>query len=294
MTQKQPTLYIVATPIGTLSDLSPRAREILSKSGFIACEDTRHTKELLMALGLQHGPLVSLHEHNERNKSESLILRLKESPEQNAALVSDAGTPAISDPGAVFVDACHAAGIKVESIPGPSSLVAAAAASGFLRPRILFSGFLPRSENDQLREFKLWTYSAPCVAVCFESPNRVLQSLKHAADFFPADSIRVCVSREISKKFEQHIRGTIADVLREISDTSALKGECVLCFDLPETLHAGPEATSLSQDEVVRLAINILDKDPNARVRDVTKKLAEEHGFSAKELYNSVIGLRNA
>ena len=292
MKSSEPTLFIVATPIGTLSDLSPRAREVLSSAGFIACEDTRHTKELFMALGLSHGPLVSLHEHNERHKSAELAERLRSSPEQTAALVSDAGTPAISDPGAIFVEECHNAGIRIESIPGPSSLVAAAAASGFLRPRLVFSGFLSRSENDHKAEFKVWTYSAPCVAVCFESPHRVMQTLKHAQQFFTTD-VRVCVSREISKKFEEHIRGTLAEAIGKLSEKDTLRGEYVLCFDLPESIKMTPASLNLSLDEVTNIALDSLKQDPSAKVRDVTKSLAELHGISAKELYNAVIGLRN-
>lgn len=287
----EPTLYIVATPIGTLADLSPRAREILSSAGFIACEDTRHTNELFMALALPHGPLISLHEHNERQKSGELAERLKSGPQQTAALVSDAGTPAISDPGAVFVDECHRAGIRVESVPGPSSLAAAAAASGFLRPRIVFSGFLSRSETDHKSEFKIWSYSAPCVAVCFESPHRVMQTLKHAGDFFPRE-VRVCISREISKKFEEHIRGPISEVLEKLSGRENIKGECVMCFDLPETLGKSPDTQTLSHDDIVRIAIETLDNDPSAKVREVTKALAEQYGTGAKELYNAVVGLR--
>lgn len=291
MKTTEPTLYIVATPIGTLSDLSPRAREILSSAGFIACEDTRHTKELFMALGLPHGPLISLHEHNERNKSGDLVERLMNSTQKTAALVSDAGTPAISDPGAVFVDACHTANVRVESVPGPSSLVAAAAASGFLRPRLVFSGFLSRSENDRKAEFKTWSYSAPCVAVCFESPHRVLQTLNHAAEFFPS-AVCVCVSREISKKFEEHVRGTLSEVIGKIAQKDTLRGECVICFDLPESLKESPAAQNLSLEDLVKTAVEILDSDPAVRVREVTRNLAEQHGLSAKELYNAVIGFR--
>ncbi|MFZ9521794.1 MAG: 16S rRNA (cytidine(1402)-2'-O)-methyltransferase [Silvanigrellaceae bacterium] len=291
MTDKLPTLYIVATPIGTLADLSQRARDILSQVDFIACEDTRRTKELFLALDLRHGSLVSLHEHNERGKSESLVQRLKDSPNCKAALVSDAGTPAISDPGALFVNACHDANIKVETVPGPSSLVAGIAASGFLRPRIVFSGFLSRSTSEQTQEFRRWSVMAPCIAVCFESPNRVLATLKTAGESFPPD-VMVCVSREISKKFEQHIRGNIADVVEQISKAEHFRGECVICFDLPEHLQSQQSVVRVSLEAAIVQIVEQLENDPDLRVKELTRKWAAEHNLNAKDLYNAVIESR--
>lgn len=289
----QPTLYIVATPIGTLADFSPRARDTLEKVDFIACEDTRRTKELLAALQLRHGPLVSLHEHNERVKSDDLVERLLKGEKKTAALVSDAGTPAISDPGALMVDACHAAGIRVESIPGPSSMVAAVAASGFLRPRVMFSGFLSRNANDQQTEFQLWRQASPCVAVCFESPNRVLATLKNMQEVFPG-SVVVSVSREISKKFEEHIRGPLEDVIQNINARESLKGECVICVDVGADLKNQPLKEKLTFAQVTELVHDELNEHPELRVKDVCKKFAEQHGLNTKELYNAVIGNRRS
>lgn len=289
----RPTLYIVATPIGTLADCSSRAREILSAADFIACEDTRRTKELLSALGLQHGPLISLHEHNERNKTAELVERLTSENHKCAALVSDAGTPAISDPGALFVDACHSAGIRVESVPGPSSLPAAAAASGFLRPRIIFSGFLARAAKDQHDEFERWKCCAPCVAVCYESPNRVLQTLKNAAEVFP-DDVHICVSREISKKFEEHLRGPLALVIDRISAAESLRGECVICFDLAGDMQTKINQPPMTLEEATRLALEHMAATPGARLKEVTKQLAEKHRLNAKDLYNAVLGSRRS
>lgn len=288
------TLYIVATPIGTLSDISPRAKQILSSVEFVACEDTRRTKELLMALGLPQVPLVSLHEHNERNKSSSLIERLRASEKKTAALVSDAGTPAISDPGAIFVDACHFAGLRVESVPGPSSLVAAAAASGFLQPRLLFSGFLGRSVGEQIAEFKRWQAIAPCIAVCFESPNRITATMRTAASFFPPQT-RVCLSREISKKFEEHLRGPISEILLALENGHLVKGECVLSFDLPEDLStSAAENEPVTLENLVDLALSNLQTNPSAKLKDVTRTLAEANGINAKELYNATLARRRS
>jgi len=286
--ESPPTLYIVATPIGTLSDFSPRARTLLESVDFIACEDTRRTRELLSALNLQHGPLISLHEHNERDKSESLVERIIASPRQNAALVSDAGTPAVSDPGALFVHACHTQGVRVESVPGPSSLASAIAASGFLRPRTIFSGFLSRQSSEQCEEFQRWLQVSPCLAVCFESPHRILATLETAASVF-SSSVTVCLSREISKKFEEHIRGSIDEVIKKISQGQTIRGECVLTFDIPGGLRPASAPTHLSANDLVIKVIEIVQADPSAHIKELTKKLAQEHGANTKELYNLVV-----
>lgn len=286
-----PTLFIVATPIGTLSDMSPRARAILSEVAFVACEDTRRTKELFQALALPAVPLASLHAHNETEKSSGLVERLLASESQSAALVSDAGTPAISDPGAVFVDACHQAGIRIESVPGPSSLVSAIAAAGFLQPRVLFSGFLQRSQSEQREEFKRWQAVAPCVAVCFESPHRILSTLKSAGEFFSSD-LRVCLSREISKKFEEHVRLPLSELIQSIEAGHLIKGECILTFELTPQHASASASQEKTFDAVVADALEILETRPDAHLKNVTRELAEQHSMNAKELYNAVLARR--
>lgn len=285
----QPTLYIVATPIGTLADMSSRAKDTLARVDFVACEDTRRSKELLQALNLPHAPLVSLHEHNEIQKSERLVERLMKSPGQSAALVSDAGTPAISDPGAVFVDACHRAGVRIENIPGPSSLVAAIAASGFLQPRILFSGFLSRQAAEQIEEFKRWTQIAPCVAVCFESPNRVLTTLKNAAGFFPPET-SICLSREISKKFEEHLRKSLAEHISALQGGELPRGECILTFEI--TKNHTEQITSMTFLECVEDILLFLKENPNVHLKEICKERAEKYSFNSKDLYNAVLQRR--
>jgi 16S rRNA (cytidine1402-2'-O)-methyltransferase len=287
----QPLLYIVATPIGTLSDMSPRARETLARVDFIACEDTRRTKELLQALGLPHAPLVSLHEHNESNKSEQLVERLLNSEKRMAALVSDAGTPAISDPGAIFVDACHRAHVRIENVPGPSSLVAAVAATGFLQPRVIFSGFLGRNAKDQLEEFKRWTAVAPCIAVCFESPNRIISTLKTASTYFPSET-PICLSREISKKFEEHLRMPLCEVLSALEGGHLVKGECIITFDVASSLASSATRSEKTLEEVVEEALKALTDNPNLHLKELTRALASEHSLNAKDLYNAVTSRR--
>lgn len=226
-------LYIVATPIGTLSDLSPRAKEILSQVSFIACEDTRHSGNLLSHFEIK-SQLESLHVHNEKNKSSYLIEKLIQSPQKCAAIITDAGTPCISDPGSLLVAEAHNQGVLIQSIPGPSSITSALAACGFIQPRSLFSGFLGRTQKEQFDEFNRWRMISPCIAVFFESPKRLLASLKNLDDFFTNQNTLICVSREISKKFEEHKTGKIKEVLNYFLMQKEIQGEFVICVNIFE------------------------------------------------------------
>lgn len=285
------TVYIVATPIGTLTDCSPRARETLSNVDFIACEDTRRTKELLQALAIPHVPLLSLHEHNEEAKCEQIVERLINSTGKRAALVSDAGTPAISDPGARFINACHLKGVKIENIPGPSSLVCALAATGFIQPRMIFSGFLPRNSKDQREEFKRWAAVAPCIAVCFESPNRVLASLRNAAVFFPAET-QVCLSREISKKFEEHLRMSVHELVDTLTNDGPPRGECILSFNLSAAAAPTTEISRAGFNDVVDEAMALLSADPSLHLKQLIRELSSKHSINQKDLYNAILARR--
>ncbi len=197
-------LTIVATPIGNLSDISPRARETLRAAGLIACEDTRRTGLLMQSLGSKV-PLVSLHAHNEAARVPELLQRLADGAA--IALVSDAGMPGVSDPGARLVAAAHDAGIRVEVMPGPSAVTAAVAAAGAPADRFAFAGFMPRKAGDRdalLADLDRlgWT------AVGFESPQRLPGLVAHIAAHDPGRRIAVC--REISKLHEETIVGSAA------------------------------------------------------------------------------------
>jgi 16S rRNA (cytidine1402-2'-O)-methyltransferase len=287
------TVYIIATPIGTLADCSQRARDVLALADFVACEDTRRTKELLQALSIPQVSLVSLHEHNEEAKCSHLIERLQNSKNKRAALVSDAGTPAVSDPGALFINACHMNGVKIENIPGPSSLVCALASSGFIQPRTIFSGFLARNNKDQREEFKRWLAVAPCIAVCFESPNRVLSTLRNAADFFPAET-KVCLSREISKKFEEHLRMTIHELAEHLTNDGNLRGECILTFNLTTAVEAGNDTSAKDFDTVVNEVSSLLIENPQLRLKEVIREHAAKNALQPKDLYNAVLARRRS
>jgi 16S rRNA (cytidine1402-2'-O)-methyltransferase len=273
-------LYIVATPIGTLGDFSPRAKEILSQVNFIACEDTRHSGNLLSHFGIK-AQLESLHVHNEKNKSGYLIEKLLNSPQKCAAVITDAGTPCISDPGSLLVSEAHSKGVLVQSVPGPSSMTSALAACGFIQPRSIFSAFLGRTQKEQFLEFERWKLIAPCIAVFFESPKRILASLKNIDAFFSNEEINICVSREISKKFEEHKTGNMKEIINYFSDQKEIQGEFVACINIPEneSLKATkslPEAAA----EALKLSKN------GIQLKMACKEIAQKYHLNSKDIYN--------
>ena len=287
MSPQCPKLYIVSTPIGTLNDLSERAKEILGSVDFVICEDTRHTSKLLHHFNIKTS-LKSLHLQNEKTRAHSLIEELLNSKNQCAALVSDAGTPGISDPGALFVSLAHETKIQVMSVPGPSSMTSALAACGFLQPRALFSGFLPRQAKEQRQEFSRWVAVAPCVAVYFESPKRLLSSLKNLEEFFAETKLTVCVSREISKKFEEHLVGKIAEVSKIISERDEVQGEHVVCVNIENQSKAQTQEDTFSA--AIKEVLDLTSK--GQQLKKACKEVAEKYSISVKELYNKAILLK--
>lgn len=216
-------LRVVATPIGNLEDLSPRAREALASADLVACEDTRRTGRLLAYLGLEKR-LVSVHEHNERQRLPKLVAALEEG--QTVALVSDAGTPLLSDPGFLLVREAAARGIRVEAIPGPSAVLAALVVSGLPPYPFTFAGF-PPPKAGRRRRFYDKLAALDHTVVVFESPHRLAASLDDAVATFGADRPAV-LARELTKLHEEVLRGTLAELARQIADREAVKGELVL------------------------------------------------------------------
>ena len=205
------TLYIVATPIGNLEDITLRALRVLKEVDLIAAEDTRHSKKLLNHYGIST-PLISYHAHNQETRGPELIRRLQDG--QNIALVTDAGTPGFSDPGADLVARAWEAGLKVETIPGPAAGVAALSLSGF-KGDILFMGFLPRGEGRRLKLFAELTRE-PRVIIIYESPKRLTRTLHELAGIMP--NRQVLVVRELTKKFEQTWRGPLPQVAAQLQE----------------------------------------------------------------------------
>jgi 16S rRNA (cytidine1402-2'-O)-methyltransferase len=240
-------LYVVATPIGNLGDLSPRARDTLRSCALIAAEDTRHTGALLKHFDIRT-PLVSLHEHNEQQRVGGVVARLLEGAA--VALVSDAGTPAISDPGFELVRAAAAAGIEVIAVPGPCAAVAALSIGGLPTDRFCFEGFLPA--RGAARRARLESLAEePRSLVFYESPHRVADTLADCAAAFGAGRVAT-VAREISKLHETTYRGSLAELAaRAAADGDFSRGEIVLI--VAGAPAAAADANSRELDAVLRI-----------------------------------------
>lgn len=255
---------VVATPIGNLADLSPRARDTLASADLVAAEDTRHTGAMLRALGIDK-PLVSLHEYNESGRRDELLERLARGA--RIALVSDAGTPLVSDPGFLLVRAALDAGIAVFAVPGPSAVLAALAMSGLPPDRFCFEGFLPArsaARREQLRALA----REPRTLVFFEAPHRIMETLVDIAEVLGGER-RAAVAREISKVHESVYRGSIAALL-DIgrNDPNFARGEITLVV-------AGmPEGESAPDDAFVARALDLLAKElPPSRAAAIVAQL---------------------
>jgi|SRR5687768_2398304 16S rRNA (cytidine1402-2'-O)-methyltransferase len=262
------TLFVVATPIGNLGDASPRALEALRTVDVIACEDTRTTRTLLARHAIETRTLA-LHEHNERAVSGRLIELLGEG--RDVALVSDAGTPGLSDPGAVLVERAHRAGIRVSPLPGPSAAAAAFSAAGFAAGRFLFAGFLPAASS--ARRQALAGLELPYPVVLYEAPHRIAATLEDLRERFGADR-EIAIARELTKKFEEVVRLTLGQAPAWLTaQPHRAQGEFVLvlapgaerspaAIDAEHTLEVLLE--TLGPSEAARLA---------ARITGVPKRL---------------------
>jgi len=215
-------LLVVATPIGNLDDLSPRARQALADADLVACEDTRRTGLLLSRLGFKR-PLVSLHEHNERQRLPRLLDALARG--ETVALASDAGTPLVSDPGFLLVREAVAAGYRVEAVPGPSAVLAALVVSGLPPQPFTFGGF-PPPKRGKRRTFYEHLGGLGHTLVVYESPHRLLASLGDALEVL--GDRPVAVVRELTKLHEEALRGPLSEVLAELQARPSLKGEYVV------------------------------------------------------------------
>ena len=214
-------LYVVATPIGNLGDMTSRALEVLKSVDVVAAEDTRHSGMLLKHFQIKK-PLVSYHEHNEAMRTAQLVERL--AADENVALITDAGTPALSDPGARLIRACIERGLPLTIIPGPSSILAALVGSGFSTERFYFGGFLPVKSGQRERELRA-TAERGETTIFFESPYRLTKTLAVCTGVMP--DRQLCVARELTKKFEEFRHG-IAGKLLAHYEAHPPKGEIVL------------------------------------------------------------------
>ena len=254
-------LWLVATPIGTLGDASVRCREVLAQADVIACEDTRSTRKLLSLLGVKAGELVAVHAHNEDAVADRLVERARD---ETVALVCDAGTPGVSDPGSRVVSAAHAAQVQVLSVPGPSALAAALAASGFPAAPSTFLGFPPRKGRDGWVEEAL---SRRETLVVYEAPGRVQDLVRRIAERLPEREL--CLCREISKRFEQILRAPASALADQLD---GVRGECVLVV--------GPGAPWAAEERTV---------DDGASLKAIAAILAERTGKPKRDAYQMLL-----
>ncbi len=273
------TLYLIATPIGNLGDITQRALDILSQVDFVLCEDTRHSGILLEHFGI-HTRVISYFAHNEALRTDQFMPKLLDG--QSAALITDAGTPGISDPGSRIVDACLDAGVRVCPIPGACAVPTAVSACGFYQfTGFEFVAFFPRKSSERQDLFRSFA-DRDTLLVGYESPQRIVSLLADLIAVVGRDR-RVCLCRELTKKFESIQRTTAGMLFDELSE-SPCKGE--LCLIIEGRIPTDNKSRSLS-DEDIRL-IHIL-QEHNISARDIRDIVSEFSGTQAKEVYQYVI-----
>ena len=273
------TLYIVSTPIGNLQDISERAIKVLKDVDLIACEDSRHTKKLLSNFGIK-SPLTSYHEHNELSKSKKLIEYLFEG--KNIALVSDAGTPCVSDPGYRVVNLAVENQIKVVTVPGPSSVIAAIAASGLPSDKFLFLGFLPKTKK-QIEKFCETHCNHPYTIIVFESPKRLKKSLGYLFEFLGNRKVTLC--RELTKLHEEIVYGNLEKLAESIPKRDSIKGEITLII---EGSREDKSVNSNVNEEVVSKRLKTL-KNLGLSLKDSVKVVCKDYNITKKDIYEKAL-----
>jgi 16S rRNA (cytidine1402-2'-O)-methyltransferase len=272
-------LYVVATPIGNLQDFSPRAKQTLAEVDLIACEDTRHTAQLLSACDV-HTPSISYFEHNEERRIPGLIERLKQGTD--IALVSDAGTPAISDPGYRLVAAALNAGIRVVAIPGPSAAIAALSISGLPTDRFAFEGFLPARDGRRLQHLKSLQHETRTM-IFYEATRRLADTLEAISEVFGADR-KAAIVREITKTFEQTVFGPIGELVARIAAMEP-RGEI--------TLVVAGAASIPPENEPPTATITVeLLREAGLSHKQASAVIAKLTGASRREIYQRALNHR--
>jgi 16S rRNA (cytidine1402-2'-O)-methyltransferase len=278
MKKKTPsgTLYIVATPIGNLEDISRRAVRVLGQVDLIACEDTRHTRKLLSHLGIRNVALTSYYREREQRKTAKLIEKLRNGLE--IALVSDAGTPAVSDPGAFLVRAAREKGLKVEAIPGPSALITAVAAAGLTENSFYFGGFLPSARGTRTK-FLRRLVRLDCALVFYESPRRIKKSLQDCLEVF--GNREALLFKELTKIHERCFAGTLAGIIDQLDDN--IRGEHVLI------IRAAPETGKERPDNLAELLA--WHRDRGLSLKDAVRTVSEDLDLPRNLVYKEALDL---
>jgi len=262
-----PTLYLVSTPIGNLSDITKRAIDTLNTVDLILCEDTRVSLKLLSYFGIKK-PLESYQQYNEHDKAQEMVERMKEG--LNVALISDAGTPLVSDPGFILVKKAIEEGIVVTSIPGASAILTSLVASGLITQPFTFLGFLPRKQGDLTKTLALYQ-GRPETLVIYESPNRIEKTLRSLYEML--GDRKLVLARELTKKFETYYRGTLK-MMKDL--TFDLRGEYVILL----------EGEFNEQDEVIDVVSRVdFYMEQGVVEKEALKKVAKELGVHKSEIY---------
>lgn len=274
-----PGLTITATPIGNLDDISPRAVASLTGADLIACEDTRHTGLMLSRLGLKHGRLVSYHDHTSTEAREKLLAELAEG--KAVTLVSDAGTPLISDPGYRLVKACRERGIPVTTVPGPSALLAGLVISGLPTDRFYFAGFLPNTSSKRQKTLnQLMTIDA--TIICYESARRLGDAMADIAEISP---LRLCsIARELTKTFEESWHDTAANLAEHFRQEGPPKGELVVMIAPPDDMEK-----DVDDDAILNMLKEAMAQ--GASRRDAVRQISTETGVGKSRVYDLMLTL---
>jgi 16S rRNA (cytidine1402-2'-O)-methyltransferase len=268
------TLYIVATPIGNLEDITLRALRVLGEVDLIAAEDTRHTQILLTHHGIDT-PLTSYHEHNERAKAQELVARLEKGT--NIALVSDAGTPAISDPGFRLITEAIRAGVRIIPVPGASALTAVLSASGLATDRFAFEGFLP-AKRKQRRERLQAVRNETRTLIFYEAPHRLKDSLEDILEIL--DDREIALAREVTKMHEEFLRGRVSDISHQIAERE-VKGEITL------TIAGQREESALGPDQLKQEIGTLIAE--GMRIKEIAELLGAKYAQPKKIIYRMAL-----
>lgn len=275
-----PGLYLVATPIGNLEDITLRALRVLKSVDRIACEDTRQTQKLLNHFGITT-PTLSLHEHNEAARASELIAELRGGA--RVAVVSDAGMPGISDPGVFLVKAAIEAGFAVIPVPGANAALSALAASGLETEPFLFLGFLPSKAGARLSRLEELQarLTDPVTLVMYEAPHRILETLADVERVWGA-ACRVALARELTKLHEEFLRGTASEVRSRLVERERVRGEMVLLVE------ARPRAEGQERPTTLRERLDELARAEGLDEKEALKRVARERGVSKSDLYREL------
>ncbi|MCP4745558.1 MAG: 16S rRNA (cytidine(1402)-2'-O)-methyltransferase [Desulfobacteraceae bacterium] len=279
--QEQGCLFVVATPIGNLEDITLRALKILTQADLIAAEDTRRTRRLLTAHNISN-QLISYHEHNEAQRTPELIQRIRQG--DHIALVSDAGTPSVSDPGYRLVHQARKQGLCVVPIPGVSAAVTALSASGMATDQFTFVGFPQRKKNKRIQQLKeLSAYQG--TLIFYQSPRRLIEFMDELRSIFGDRPAVVC--REMTKTYEEFVQDSLSALIEQFCQRVSLKGECTLLVG-PETYQTGPDQQELEKILEQKLA------ETDLPIGQIAKQIALEYGLKRNTIYDMLIKIKKA